>query len=117
MQIIQDVTNTFNVTSVTLGAGITTVDASTSDTGVATAIGITIDATYNDDNVTNLDLSNVTTGTGDDTLKLENADFTNGDVFDFGGGTGDTLQIVDAATITNAQFTSVDGLETLKLGN
>ncbi len=90
--------------NITLAGGITTVDAS-----VATA-AVTIDGAT----TTSLDLSKVTTGTGDDTLKLQNADFTSADSLAFGTGT-DTLQVSDAATITNAQFTNVTGLENITM--
>ncbi|MDD2697778.1 MAG: calcium-binding protein [Arcobacteraceae bacterium] len=101
---VLELTATTGAQNITLAGDFTTVDAHTTGTAI-TIDGATTVA---------LDLSNVTTGTGNDTLKLQNADFTSTDVFDFGSG-DDTLQIVDAATITDAQFTSVDGLENVTM--
>jgi hypothetical protein len=90
---------------VELTTGITEIDATGTDDS------ITIDAATN-----GIDLAKLTTDSGDDLLQIKQAQFTSADSLAFGTG-DDTLQVMDAATITNAHFTNVTGLENVKLGN
>ena len=111
---VLELTATTGAQNITLAGDFTTVDAHTTDTAI-TIDGATTVA---------LDLSNVTTGSGNDTLKIQASDFTKddagtggvdeSDIFAFGDG-ADTLELVGAATITDAQFKKVTGLENVTM--
>ena len=59
---------------------------------------------------------NIDSDSGDDTIIYRNADFSSADVIDGGSGT-DTIEIIDAATIADADFTNIIDIEVLKIGD
>lgn len=99
--------------SLTLGAdakaaGIVTIDAS----ALTGTHAVTIDASGLGAGLT------ITTGTGADSISLTSADFTSATHSTIAGGTGsDNITVSTAATITDAAFTSVTGVEKLTLSD
>ncbi|MEA2866166.1 MAG: large repetitive protein, partial [Bradyrhizobium sp.] len=84
------------------------------DTAATAGHGLTVDATSSFFSAaSHLDILG---GAGDDTVKLLNADFTSADTFALGDGSN-TIQIVDAASVTDSDFTHVSGLDKLLLGD
>ncbi|MDD4949248.1 hypothetical protein [Sulfuricurvum sp.] len=56
-------------------------------------------------------------GAGNDTFTLKAADFTAADTITAAGGIADKIVFSDAATVIDADFTLVSGVESIKLGN
>ena len=102
-------------------AGIRTVTAtagtaSTIDIG-GTASGLTVTTnTGNDTVIAGFGADNISTGVDDDTIRFLSANFTSADTVSGGNGT-DTIEITDAATVIDADFTNVTSVERLVLGN
>lgn len=93
------------------GTGGATIDASALTTGLKITGGTGSETVTLGANVANLAL-----GAGDDIVKIGTADFTSADAIDGGAGT-DTIEITDAATVIDTDFTLLSGVETIKLGN
>jgi len=94
-------------------AGINTIDiaSASADSTINTAAmknSITLNLGSNDDTIT--------TGAGADVLNIAIADLDAADDIDLGGG-NDIIQLSDAGTITDAQFTNVANVEILKLAD
>ena len=114
--------------SATLGsfsdaAGIVTVDATSATTGTSNvtvdasgrANAITINTGAGADTITGgAGLDNISAGDGNDSIRFTNARFVAGETVDGGNGT-DEIRIIDAATITDAQFANKTLVETLFL--
>jgi Ca2+-binding RTX toxin-like protein len=129
--------SSFSGHSVTLGltaqgAGITTVDISAVTSGISSvdasgyAVGLTVIGGGASDTMvggSGADIliagagnDNLTGNGGDDTFRFLSADFTSLDTVAGGGQTQrDTIEVTDTATVVDADFTAVTGVERLLL--
>ncbi len=97
--------------NILLGVDTIQFTAATSDAAATT------DAGFNTTDGTNLNPSNVTFGTGDQTLTIAQAShITSTSVATDGGGTGDTLVLTNGGDLTTSGFT-LSGFEILTLGD
>ena len=111
----QDVTlathsNTAGIRTVTATAG----NASDIDIG-GTTLGLTVTTDAGNDTVTaGSGADNISTGAANDLIKFLSANFTAADTV-AGGDNSDTIEITNAATVDDADFTNVTDVETLLL--
>ena len=93
------VAGTQNVTLGTLGAAVTTLNASASTAGVIATAGDAVDYA-------------ITGGAGNDTLTVTAANITSADTINGGAGTADTIKL--GAAVTAANMANVTGFEVLE---